>query len=99
MLGATITLHPCADGVKRYLTAEVTGNYAGLLRLAIGKNKDGGGQGFLPSLLEAWGFDIQRVARIAGGGIHLFICELHSVSFLLSGRRDEVELIHYPSIS
>ena len=45
LLGATITLHPCADGVERYLTAEVTGDYAGLLRLAIGKNKAGGGQG------------------------------------------------------
>lgn len=45
LLGATITLHPCADGVERYLTAEVTGDYAGLLRLATGKNKSGGGQG------------------------------------------------------
>jgi F420-0:gamma-glutamyl ligase-like protein len=45
LLGATITLHPCADGVGRYLTAEVTGNYAGLMKLAIGKNKAGGGQG------------------------------------------------------
>ncbi len=45
LLGATIMLHPCADGVERYLTAEVTGDYAGLLRLTMGKNKGGGGQG------------------------------------------------------
>jgi len=36
-------LHPCADGVERYLTAEVLGDNAGLLRLALGKNKAGGG--------------------------------------------------------
>jgi site-specific DNA recombinase len=45
LLGATIVLHPCADGAGRYLTAEVTGDYAGLLRLTLGKNNDGGGQG------------------------------------------------------
>ena len=45
LLGKTIALHPCADGAGRYLTAEVTGDYEGLLRLAIGKNKAGGGQG------------------------------------------------------
>ena len=33
----------CADGAERYLTAEVTGDYEGLLRLTIGKNKTGGG--------------------------------------------------------
>ena len=32
-------------GPERYLTAEVSGNYAGLLRLAMGTNKDGGGHG------------------------------------------------------
>ena len=42
MLGEQIVLHPCADGVERYLTAEVSGNHAGLLRLALGKNKDAG---------------------------------------------------------
>lgn len=45
MLGSAITLHPCADGAERYLTAEVTGDYGGLLRLATGQNKGGGGQG------------------------------------------------------
>ncbi len=40
-----IVLHPCADGMGRYLTAEVSGDYAGLLRLATGQNKAGGGQG------------------------------------------------------
>lgn len=45
LLGKTIGLHPCADGAGRYLTAEVTEDYEGLLRLAVGKNKVGGGQG------------------------------------------------------
>ena len=45
LLGKTIALHPCTDGAGRYLTAEVTGDYEGLLWLAIGKNKAGGGQG------------------------------------------------------
>ena len=45
LLGKTIALHPCVDDAGRYLTAEVTGDYEGLLRLAIGKNKAGGGQG------------------------------------------------------
>lgn len=45
LLGKTIALHPCADGAGRYLTAEVTGDYEGVLRLAVGKNKVGGGQG------------------------------------------------------
>lgn len=45
LLGATIMLHPCADAAGRYLTAEVTGDYAGLLRMEVGNNKGGGGQG------------------------------------------------------
>jgi site-specific DNA recombinase len=45
LLGKEITLHPCSDGEERYLTAEVTGDYAGLLRLVTGQNKSGGGQG------------------------------------------------------
>lgn len=45
LLGKQIILHPCSDGDERYLTAEVTGDYAGLLRLATGQNKFGGGQG------------------------------------------------------
>ena len=45
LLGNAITLHPCSDGQGRYLEAEVAGDYAGLLRLAVGQNKSGGGQG------------------------------------------------------
>ena len=45
LLGKEITLHPTADGVERYLTAEVSGDYAGLFRLVAGKNKYGGGEG------------------------------------------------------
>jgi hypothetical protein len=41
LLGSAIVLHPCADGEGRYLTAEVNGDYAGLLRLATGNNKAG----------------------------------------------------------
>jgi len=48
-----------------YLTAEVTGDYEGLLRQAIGKNKAGGGQAFLPSLTQAFDVTIQGVARVA----------------------------------
>jgi len=65
LLGATITLHSCANGTERYLTAEDTGNYAGLMPLTMGKNNGGGGQAFLPSLTEALRFDIQGVARVA----------------------------------
>ena len=35
----------CSNGADRFLMAEVTGNYAGLLRLTGGENKFGGGQG------------------------------------------------------
>lgn len=45
LLGNEIVLHPTAEGIERYLTAEVTGDYQGLLRLIIGKNNGGGGQG------------------------------------------------------
>lgn len=45
MLGKEIVLHPTADGVACYLTAEVTGDYTGLLRLVTGQNKFGGGHG------------------------------------------------------
>ena len=45
LLGKEIVLHPPADGAGRYLTAEVSGDYAGLLRLTMNKNKFGGGQG------------------------------------------------------
>ena len=33
LLGSVITLHPTANGAERYLTAEISGDYAGLLRL------------------------------------------------------------------
>ncbi len=45
LLGKEIVLHPMADGVTRYLTAEVTGSYQGLLRMVTGQNKSRGGQG------------------------------------------------------
>jgi hypothetical protein len=40
-----IALQPTSNGVERYLTAEVSGDYTGLLRLVVGHNKFGGGQG------------------------------------------------------
>lgn len=43
LVGGQIALHPAADGVDRYLTAELSGDYAGFVRLATGKNTFGGG--------------------------------------------------------
>ncbi|HSC57431.1 MAG TPA: hypothetical protein VLC51_09515 [Nitrospira sp.] len=45
LMGQQIVLHPTADGVECYLTAEVSGDYAGLFKLVTGKNKFGGGEG------------------------------------------------------
>ena len=45
LMGEEIVLHPTADGTARYLTAEVAGDYAGLVRLVTGQNKSGGGEG------------------------------------------------------
>lgn len=45
LMGGQIVLHPTAEGADRYLTAEVSGDYAGLYRLVTGKNKFGGGEG------------------------------------------------------
>lgn len=56
-----------SDGAERYyLTAEVTGDYEGLLRLAIGKNKAGGGhpQSALFSTIRA----PQRVTKVGCRG-------------------------------
>ncbi len=43
LLGKEIVLHPAADGFERYLMAEVSGAYAGLLQLALAQNKVSGG--------------------------------------------------------
>lgn len=43
-LGKEILLHPTADGTERDLTAEISGDYAGLFRLGTGEKKFGGGQ-------------------------------------------------------
>ena len=45
LLGPEIFLHPSSNGEERFLTAEMSGSYAGLMRLTIDKNKDGGGHG------------------------------------------------------
>jgi hypothetical protein len=45
--------------------AEVSGNYEGLLRLTLGKNKAGGGQPLHPSLIPALPFKIEGVALAA----------------------------------
>ena len=42
LLGREIVLHPSADGVERFLTAEVSGDYAGVVRLAMLNNRGGG---------------------------------------------------------
>jgi Slp family outer membrane lipoprotein len=36
LVGGQIPLHATADGAERYLTAEVSGDYSGLLKLALG---------------------------------------------------------------
>jgi len=62
-------LHPTADGKDRYLTAEVSGDYAGLLKLVSARNplqnKSGGGEGNQPSLTPLLRFEIQGVAFAA----------------------------------
>ena len=49
LMGGKIILHPTADGTERFLTAEVSGDYAGLFKLVshgnFSKNKFGGGEG------------------------------------------------------
>lgn len=65
VLGKEILLHPTADGVKRYLTAEVSGDYEGLVRLATGQHKFGGGQALLPLLTQALRFELHGVALVA----------------------------------
>ncbi len=45
LVGRQIPLHPTANGTESYLTAELSGDYAGLIRLVLGQNKFGGGQG------------------------------------------------------
>lgn len=65
LLGKDILLHPTADGTKQYLTAEIAGDYAGLLRLETGKNKFGGGQPIQPTLGPLLRFTIQGVAFAA----------------------------------
>ena len=65
LLGKEIALHPTSDGVERYQTAEVSGDYTGLLRLVVGQNKFGGGQPIQPSLIPLLRFEIQGVALAA----------------------------------
>ena len=36
LVGGSIRLHPTRDETGRYLTAELSGDYAGLVRLAVG---------------------------------------------------------------
>ena len=43
LVGPQIPLHPTANGEERYLTAHLSGQYAGLKRLLLGQNKFGGG--------------------------------------------------------
>jgi len=43
LLGKEIRLHPTSDGRERYLTAELSADYSGPVRLVFGQNKFGGG--------------------------------------------------------
>jgi hypothetical protein len=65
LLGKEIALHPTSYGVARYLTAKVSGDYTGLLRLVVRQNKFGGGQAIEPSLVSLLRFEIQGVALAA----------------------------------
>jgi hypothetical protein len=65
VLGSSIILHPTADGVNRFLTAEVSGDYESLTRLILGQNKFGGGHPVLPSLTDPLGIYIQGLVLIA----------------------------------
>ena len=64
LLGREIVLHPSADGVERFLTAELSGDYAGVVRLAMLNNR-GGGHPLLPSLNDGLRFQLQEIALIA----------------------------------
>jgi len=48
LLGKEIVLLPTANGSVLYLTPEMLGGYAGLLRLAVRQNKFGGGPAGTP---------------------------------------------------
>lgn len=65
LLGNEIVLHPAADGLERYLMAEVSGDYVGLLQLTLAQNKVSGGHPIQPSLTKALRFEIQGVALVA----------------------------------
>jgi hypothetical protein len=65
LVGEEIVLHPTADWSVRYLMAEVSGDYAGFLRLPVRQNKFGGGRAIQPSLAPLLRFKIQGVALAA----------------------------------
>jgi hypothetical protein len=65
LMGQHIVLHLTADGKQRFLTAEVSGDYAGLYRLVTGKKNFGGGEGNPPSLTALLHFKIEGVALAA----------------------------------
>lgn len=65
LLAESIKLHPCSSGQERYLTAEITGNYVGLMQMAGMQNKGGGGQAFPPSSINPLDPIIQGLALIA----------------------------------
>ncbi len=43
LVGKEIILPPTANGSERYYVAELSGDYAGLIRLVLGQNKFGCG--------------------------------------------------------
>jgi hypothetical protein len=65
LVGKEIVLHPTVDWSVRYLMAEVSGDYAGFLRLTVGQNKFGGGQAIQPSLGPLLRFEIQGIVLAA----------------------------------
>ncbi len=65
LVGKQIPLHPTTHGTERYLTAELSGDYAGLIRLVLGQNKFGGGQVLRPWLATSLSFELKGTAIAA----------------------------------
>ena len=67
LVGKQIILHPSADGTERYLTAELSGDYAGLIRLVLGRKINlVEGRGFEPPSLAASALKLTSTALAEG---------------------------------
>ena len=62
LIGPQIPVRPTVVGKERYLTAELSANYAGFLGLVAGQNKCGGGQGIWPWLVHSLRHEVRGAA-------------------------------------